>query len=372
MRAPTLQLLCDPNPMCYGATAALLSVLDYVKGHRVAMGTGVSGELLSRDPAVDEWLDVDVKDESDVADVVRRRHLDAVLVVSNTANLAMYAAVGVPVFFVDILYWLGPNKGPDRGKLLEAEFAQNFPGVRELTSAAGTEVQVIGPLVRAPRGSRPRAGTLAQLGGAASRWVVPGRNSSFPTMAAEWIHAALDSLPGPLHLALGGAAAAQLEQKRTAPRFSAGPLAQGDFLERLASSRLYLTTPGLGGVFEGLLAGTPTLFLPPQNASQVLQLAVYEEEGLVAPGLNLRELDPAFPRVPKALGERELTSEVLASLRRVEGKATTDRVASHLRRQLDELPMRAWARERFLAELGPPGGEQVARAIGRFWGERWM
>jgi hypothetical protein len=375
VKPPRMQLLCDPNPMCYGATGALLAVLDDVDACRLAMGSGVSAELLRHDPAVDEWLDVDVKSESQVARVLDSRHVDAALVVSNTANLHLYAARGVPVFFVDILYWLGSNKGPERSRLLEAEFVQAFPGVHARVARLGmeTEAEVIGPVVRAVRPVPPaeRKGTLVHLGGGASRWIVPGGNSRFASMARGWVEAALPDLPRPVHIALGKAAAVEAGPSEH-PDLTLGPLPQPSFHELLGRSELYITTPGLGGVFEGMLAGIPTLLLPPQNATQVLQLATYEQAGIVAPGVNLPTLDDTFPVEFRGAGEDALTAAVLRSLERIRTEEVNRQVIEHLRTQRGELPMRESARQSFMARLGPPGPATVARAIHRFWNERWM
>jgi hypothetical protein len=375
VRKPDLQLLCDPNPMCYGATGALLSVLDFVEAHRCAMGRGVTRELLSNDPAVDELLDIDVKESPTVERLVERRHFDAVLVVSNSANLKTYVTRGVPIFFVDILFWLGEGKGPDRSRLFEAEFAQAFPGVEERLrgSSGGGDITIIGPLIRESDGpTSARHGTMVHLGGARSRWIRPGENTRYPAMAAGWLRSLLPDLAPPVHLACGAEATTFIARELPTPGFEVGPLPQPEFLSRVARAELYITTPGLGGLFEALSRRTPTLLLPPQNATQVLQLAWYERLGLVRSGLNLPALDPAFPSDWVAMGEARLTETVLASLRRIDQPGTGSAVLDHLRTQLAELRLRREPRQRFMESLGPPGGRTVAAAITRFWDERWM
>lgn len=375
MNEPRLQLLCDPNPMCFGATGALLSILDFVEAHRCVMGRGVTRELLATDPAVDELLDIDVKDSPTVERLVEQRHFDAVLVVSNSANLETYATRGVPIFFVDILFWLGDGKGPSRSRLFEAEFAQAFPGVEERLSAPPDEmdISIIGPLIRetdAPTSAR--RGTVVHLGGARSRWIRPGENTRYPAMVAGWLQGLLPDLAPPIHLACGAEAAALIARESSTPGIEVGPLPQPEFLRRVSQAQLYITTPGLGGLFEALTRRTPTLLLPPQNATQVLQLARYERLELVRPGLNLPALDPAFPSDWEAMSEALLTDTVLTSLRRLDEPGTECVVLEHLRVQLAELPSRREARQRFLQSLGPPGGRRVAAAIARFWEERWM
>jgi UDP-N-acetylglucosamine:LPS N-acetylglucosamine transferase len=143
-------------------------------------------------------------------------------------------------------------------------------------------------------------------------------------------------------------------------------------LSRLGDVARYVTTPGLNSVFEGLYADVPMLFLPPQNATQVAQLRAYEAAGLVASGLNLSDLDPAFPEDVTGIPERELTELVLTTLPTLGRPELAHHVRDHLGRQLRELVARADARSAFREMLGPPGGQTIAKAISAWWEEQWM
>ncbi|MEC9400146.1 MAG: hypothetical protein VX475_21150, partial [Myxococcota bacterium] len=102
-RKPSRRLLCDSNPMCYGSSSALLSILEHVDAHVTALASGITLELLSTDPGVDEMLEVEVKSPEEVSRAIEGRSFDAVLVVSNQSNIEVYASRGIPIFFVDIL-----------------------------------------------------------------------------------------------------------------------------------------------------------------------------------------------------------------------------------------------------------------------------
>ena len=360
-----LRLLCDTNPMCYGSTGALLAILDHLDAEVTAIGRDVTLELLRPDPAVHRIVDVDTKDKDAVARAIRAGDYDAALVVSNQSNVALYAAWGLPFFFVDILYWFGRRKDQPVWVLTEQAFIQDFPGVEQRFGNSRTpgSPQLVGPLIRDVDTLRAFEGTLVHIGGARSRWIHPGRNSPFAAMTAKWLEALRTELPAPLLLACGEDAASAA--RSAAPHLDARPLAQPDFLHRLAGCERYLTTPGLNAVFEGLVSNRPMVFLPPQNATQVQQLTQYEQAGLVPPGLNLAALDPAFPTNP--LPEAELTTAVLGSLNRIaQSPQALDQVLDHLRNQLAS-PLTGGLN--MLTSL-PPGGYAVARHLASWWQDR--
>lgn len=365
------RVVCDANPMCFGSSSALLAIVDHLDAHTTALAHGVTAELLGVDPAVDEVLDVDVKDSRAVGEVLRERRFDAALVVSNQANVAAYAAAGLPVFFVDILYWYGARKNQTVWRLAYRTFVQAFPGVVERVAGGETPGRpvVVGPLVRRIPVGSARHGTLVNIGGARSRFVVPGQNSPYVELVCRWMEAMQQDLPaGPIDVACGVDAVRVARSVVTTERIAAATLAQPAFLARLGSAALYLTAPGLNAVFEGLLAGSEMVILPPQNATQVLQLAHYEAAGLVPPGLNLDALVPGF-EVPERVGdEAELTRDVLGALAVVaRSEAANQHITDHLRHQIRTSSQRTAARRDFLGSLGPLGGPAVAGEIAAWW-----
>ena len=370
---PTLHLLCDANPMCYGSSTALLAVLDHVQGSRTAVVHDVTAEVLAADPAVDAVIRANVKDPDEVRRAIDGRHFDAALVVSNRSCLNLYLELGLPVFFVDILLWFGVVVPHNIWTDAERAFVQSFPGVDARTASMHTPPMTVGPLIRGvPLRSRERSGTLVQIGGAASRWVRPGENSNYPRMVADWMDGWTEALR-PITFAAGRQAIRSIPDDHVI-RASCElvTLPHREVLNRLGEVARYVTTPGLNSVFEGLCADVPMLFLPPQNATQVAQLRAYEAAGLVAPGLNLSDLDPAFPGDVSGIPERELTELVLTALPTLARRDVARRILDHLGQQLCELDTRAEARSAFREFLGPPGGQTIAEAISAWWGEQWM
>lgn len=378
MKTPRLELLCDTNPMCYGSSTALLSILDPLRAgmgeglHVTSLVHGVTREVLCRDPLVDETIEVDVKVPERIRERLAPLHVDAVLVVSNQTNVGVYCDLGIPIFFVDILHWYGREKTGRVWQDAERTFVQNFPGVRERASEMEPRPALTGPLLRTAPPSTRRSGTLVGLGGGRSVWVIPGENSSYATLVSDWI-LALSELPGPITIAGGREAVASVPPDHPIRRrASLVTLPHEAYLQQLTQSELVVTAPGLNAVFEAIYSDTPMVLLPPQNASQVAQLARYEQVGLVPPGLNLPDLDPLYPAKWEQASEREQTGFVLDALRRLQAGEPGNPVVAALRRQLRNDDARRHAVQRFREFLGPPGGEAIADAVHSWWRSLWM
>jgi hypothetical protein len=368
-----MRLLCDANPMAYGSSSALLAILDHVDADVTALVRDVSGELLGADPAVTRTIAVDVKDPDAVARSIVTERFDAALVVSNLSNVEVYRRRGIPIFFVDLLYWYGADKAHPVWSLAERTYAQAFPGVRERIEhlPPGQRPTVVGPLIRdvPPRSDEPQ-GTLVNLGGVRSRFIEPGHAPMFLACVARILRELEPCLPpGPIVVAAGSDACAVLAPLLP-PRAHAVSLPQPAYLRALAGAALLLSAPGLNAIFEALHAGVPFVFLPPQNASQVLQLERYQAAGLVAPGLNLPDIVPALD-LPERIGdEGAYTDRVLDALRTVISSEERMRlVMLHIAAQIHDLGFRATARHGFWSSLGLPGGAIIADDIHRFWAE---
>ncbi|AKT38309.1 hypothetical protein [Chondromyces crocatus] len=369
-----LQLLCDANPMAYGSSSALLSILDHLDADATALVRDVSAELLGTDPAVRRTLAVDVKDPHAVAAAIADEPLDAALVVSNLTNVEVYLRRGLPVFFVDILYWYTARKDHLVWSAAERTYAQAFPGVKERlqTLPAASRPHLVGPLIRSlpPRSQAPR-GTVVNLGGVRSRFIHPDDAPMFLEGIGHLLREAEPLLPeGPV-LVAAGADACHVLERVLPPRAKAVCLPQHAYLQALADAALFLTAPGLNAIFEALALDLPLVFLPPQNATQVLQLARYEDAALVPPGLNLPALDPSLPLPHQIDDEGAYTHGVLDSLRRLTRSDGSLRVmAQHLLHQIHTVSARTDARLAFRTALGPKGGAQIADDIHRWWRQR--
>ncbi|EYF04943.1 hypothetical protein [Chondromyces apiculatus] len=368
-----LRLLCDANPMAYGSSSALLSILDHLDADATALVRDVTAEVLAVDGAVDRTLAVDVKDPAAVDRAIEGRHFDAALVVSNLSCVEVYRQRGIPIFFVDILYWYTARKDHPVWTHAARTYAQAFPGVRErIESLTSRPPAIVGPLIRTtPARSTVAQGTLVNLGGVRSRFIDPARAPMFIDCVAHILREVEPLLPpGPILVAAGEDACRTL-RSRLPPRATAACLPQADYLQALADAALFLSAPGLNAIFEALWRDIPLVFLPPQNATQVLQLARYEAGALVPPGINLPRLDPTLHLPAQIEDEEAYTRCVLDTLQRISRSTDAlNAMVHHVADQIHRAPERLEACRAWRASLGEPGGPTLAADIDRWWHER--
>lgn len=367
-----LRLLCDANPMAYGSSSALLAILDHTPGVHCALVGSLTAEILGRDPVVHEVLPTDVKDTRAVAAVLDARTFDAVLVVANRNNLALYRERGLPVFFVDILFWYGADKRHAVWDFAVEAFAQEFPGVRERLVAMDLRrpPTVVGAIIRPPP-ARPRSGrTLVNLGGVRSLFISGAASLGYLSLVADLLAAVADHLPpGPVTIACGMDAAERL-RGRLPGRFEAVAMPSAQYLDAVGGAELLVTAPGINAVCEGLAASRPIVFLPPQNVSQVFQLAHYEDAGMVERGANLREIVPTTRFAESVTDEGAYTTQVVEVLQDIQRDDALKRtVAAHLAGQIvragDTETTRA--RRRFWERFGGHGASDIGASIRRWW-----
>lgn len=367
-----LRLLCDANPMAYGSSSAMLAILDHTPGVHCALVGSLTSEVLGRDPAVHEVIAADVKATRSVAAVLDARAFDAALVVANRNNLELYRARGLPVFFVDVLFWYGASKAHAVWDFAVEAFVQEFPGVRErlVSMNMPRPPTVVGAIIRPPP-TRPRSGrTLINLGGVRSLFISGAASQGYLSLVAELLAAVADDLPpGPVTIACGMDAAERL-RGRLPERFEPVAMPSARYLDALAGAELLVTAPGVNAVFEGLAASRAIAFLPPQNVSQMFQLAHYEDAGMVPRGINLREVVPAARFGASVVDEGAYTAQVVEVLGAIQRDDALKRsVAAHLREQLvrahDVETSRA--RHAFWERLGGHGASDIGGSIRRWW-----
>jgi hypothetical protein len=368
----TLRLLCDANPMAYGSSSALLAILDHTPGVHCALVGSLTAEILGRDPVVHEVLPVDVKDSRAVAAVLDARRFDAVLVVANRNNLALYRERGLPVFFVDILFWYGADKRHPVWDFAVEAFVQEFPGVRERLVAMELRrpPTVVGAIIRPPPARPPSGRTLVNLGGVRSLFISGAASRGYLALVADLLAAVSDDLPpGPVTIACGMDAAERL-RGLLPDRFEATAMPSAQYLEAVGGAELLVTAPGINAVCEGLAASRSIVFLPPQNVSQVFQLAHYEDAGMVARGANLPEIVPAARFAGSVTDEGAYTAQVVEVLQGIQQDEAIKRaVAAHLAGQIARVgdAETSRARRRFWGRFGGHGASDIGSSMRRWW-----
>ena len=358
-----MNILFDPNPYCFGSTSTMRAIV-------AALPAGTSVRVLATGHVRDLCSDLDTieHDVRDPSALKSRTDLlawaDVYVAISNNTNVEVVHAAGIPLVFIDVLYWMKRGATPAM-HLASAYLIENYPGVDErLASLPVPGAKRIGPIIHTvARAERAREPALVNIGGAASPDLRPGRNTNYPSRVVEMAeriraHRAWERLD----VAMGRAAAASVT-----PAGATRPvtLAQHEYLRRLGQAEVLLTAPGLNAPLEAFRAGVPVAWLPPQNLTQVFHLRAYVEAGLAPSTLLLEEIVPGFtvdPRIPEAEGTRR----VVAALASLDERAWDDirsRVEADLDAALTDPTGRVQRARAWFEALGGDGAREAVQAI---------
>jgi hypothetical protein len=380
---PQPHIVCDPNPFCYGSISALRAIAAELPEARLTVLASGPVQDQVDTPLFQRVIPCDVKDPLEWARVVPQfGPTDLYLAVSNNTNVPAVLELGLPLLFVDILFWMKRGVTPAmrraRGYAIE-----RFPGVDEALARVGSPAagaSLVGPLVAPERPRQLRESSLqllVNLGGASSPDLEPGRNTDYPWLMVQLAGRVVRRLglePSRVLVAMGSEAVASVLCKGEPP-IPICTLDQDAYLAALASAERFLTAPGLNAPFEAFRFGVPTSFLPPQNLTQVCQLVHFQRADLAPPGSNLSELLPELPIDPRPL-ETQGTAQVLEALRALQARPDLQRhierqVIAQLARSPEDNRQQTQRQRDFLAGLGEPGGPAVAELARRCLWDDW-
>ncbi len=361
-------ILLDAAPFCYGPISTLCAILDHLPRPDLRLkllASGTSAEFARGYHAGLEIVDCDTEDPEDL-EAHRELFLASNLFVSNTNPVSARYAVGLGcrTVYVDTLVWMWDEIDPQVAAS-ELYVAQDFEGIDENFERLGAEIEsfeVVGPLIASSaEGSRaPGNDCLISFGGIESSLTVAGETNRYPWVVTRLLCRAFERLPAfDRYLFAGrGRVMESLARDHGGPRREFRFVPHHELLERLASCRLCLLSPGLTGAYEALAAGARSYLLPPQNYSQQLQSTIFLEQAQWPfQGMHWGQIYRGF-EMPAHLPEEQAVAEVNRLILRFESDAEAqERWLEHLVDavgRLDDWPTGSGS---------PAGSEAVARMI---------
>jgi spore coat polysaccharide biosynthesis predicted glycosyltransferase SpsG len=292
------KILCESNPMCYGSSTVLLSIMEQLSNRTICLAYGVAKEILSKSSS--ELIEVNNKSSDDVKNAIENIDFDIVLVVSNTSNLQLYKSLNKKIVFVHIHYFF-PNAHLNILDDVDCLFVQNFWNLQQSSKnviKVGVLIKQINSIER-----NKKEIILVNLGGGESRFIKPGVNSDYGLMMLNLLIHLKPFFSNKEIIVCGGTKIIDtILTKAKAHNIQALTLSNEDYLNLLNKAELLISAPGLNAIFEAIYRDIPILFLPPQNISQVYQLNEYENAGLCKKGLNLT--------IPNCFVSEEIQTEI--------------------------------------------------------------
>lgn len=299
-------LVFQAAPFCFGPISTTLSVIDGLVDtqHRfIVIDEGPTGDLTKRSDLPIQRVHLSTSRPFDAT--LRELIESADLVVSNTdpGFAAECMALGAQVAVIDTLFWMWDSLP---ASLLDAPvfIAQAFDGNLDQFERLGRPQHYVevGPLVNAQ--PSPLIQTerekiiLVSLGGCDCFLFDPAQDP-YPGLVLKALEQALDQVQlrdYRVMLCCGERASCTLSP--TNSMIEIRTLSKEEYIHALRRARAVILSPGLTGSMEAFEAQTPVFFLPPQNYSQVLQLASFRNANTAPNSFAWGDAFPDFSLTP--------------------------------------------------------------------------
>ncbi|HET8683395.1 MAG TPA: hydroxymethylcytosylglucuronate/cytosylglucuronate synthase [Micromonosporaceae bacterium] len=262
----------------WGSAGKLRAVLRACRALRddlrvVVLGTRLGRPVLA-DQAVEAWYEHWPRERRTLGALLDRHGVAAGLVVLDPAAAEALEEAGCRTVFLDSLpyLWTAADALPFNVTAYCAQYCPQLPRpswdpLRRVARLHWVEGVMTGP----PAGPRDRSLAVLNLGGLHS----PANPDGNPTYLSLVLAPALAALARAgyrtVH-ACGNISAVDIPETARVPAVTiqVGPRPHAEFLALLARAGLLLTSPGLTTLLEASSQATPTVCLPPQNLSQIL------------------------------------------------------------------------------------------------------
>ncbi|WP_157879882.1 hydroxymethylcytosylglucuronate/cytosylglucuronate synthase [Streptomyces natalensis] len=338
----------------------------------IGVGTVLGRSLLAQLP-VDTWYDQWPSTTGELRNLLRRHGVTAALVVLDSEFAAALLAAGCPTVFVDSLpyLWTGNDTIPHDATRYCAQLCESLPRtcwepLRRIERLTWTEA-----ILSAPPPTR-RAGTpglaVLNFGGLHSPFG-EGSAHAYPRLVAEPAVRALSDAGFHTVEICGNVDTAMLPEQDTTPgvAVNAGPRSHEEFLDLLDRAQLLVTSPGLTTLLEAGQRRLPTVCLPPQNVSQILngnRFAAAVDAACRVPWPS-EVLDPRQVDAVRAQGEHAALTVVYGAIERA-ARQTHSWVRQRLHRDITTAiehsrGVRDWGG--LLGRTGGRGAHQVVQRL---------
>jgi hydroxymethylcytosylglucuronate/cytosylglucuronate synthase len=339
----------------WGSIGKMRLILDKLGDVAIAVDPGASNRELT-----EEMLDG------------RHRLVDAslhaptlALVVNEPAAAEDISARGVPVVYVDSLpyLWRQPHEVPSSAAVY---CVQRYPGASlhpENPLSSRADLTWVDAIVPPLRGRRNASGTVVNVGGLHSHMSGSASDAyvrlvlvpavELLTQQGHDVSAVCGNISAPVRAAV----------ERFLPGVPVGRQTPYDFEATLRTAAFLVTSPGSTTILQAAALGLPTMLLPPQNLSQVLNVetfASHDTHSVAWPAavLHRDEVERLRPQ-----GEDVVLGYLYGRIVAAAESATlADRVRQSLTAAVKQLASTQPPGDG-LREIGTNGAAQVARVV---------
>lgn len=321
------RIVATAENFAFGPAGKLITVAERLsrQGHRLTfVGYGTAFQLARRSGFWEDVVEQDTDGENFSRYCERSlRDFDLLLSCVDRSSAQEGTRLGIPVVWLDPLSWWW-DELPDWVSALDLRITQRSIGSEPACHDAQHRSNhvAVGPIVESVHRLYAAHSTTDLLvnfgGGEAAGWYELGKDSNYALVVVEALHSHVDMTRFSSVTITGGERfVSECKRRWHDSPYSFECLGHQEFLERLSSSCAFLTVPGLEAPLEAWSADIPTIFLPPSNSSQYVQLDEYRRLGIAAASIHLRDHLPGLDLMRLPLRDR--STRFLEQLSRLEG-----------------------------------------------------
>jgi len=367
------KLVLAAENFAFGPIGKLLDVADLLKEQThelVFAGFGTSLELARNFPfnKIHE-IDTDNPNSNSALESVISQ-ADMLISSMDIQSILVAKKLGKLTTWIDCLFWFWdsiPDQVLDvdlfiRERLIEdSENEKKFgPRIKNLLS--------VGPIIGRIENTIKKHQALISYGGAeAPYWYKAGRDTNYPFIMTNILQKNIDwTLFDRIIVATNERVAKELTDRFKNTPFEFACLPHDTFIKELSQSEIILITPGLVTAELSFASKTPTIFLPPSNNSQYLQLDEFRKYGLAPASVHLSDFMTKLDL--RGMPLRDSTKEVLKQLSEFEqSQLIQTQVGTSINNLM--LTRKKWSDEfisnssKFLDSLGGNGTPATVKSI---------
>jgi len=364
-----VKLLVNAESFGFGPSAAIASFFPYLREHfdHIAyVGTGHSLDLQRTLEANGIYYDAvyDIsgpngqkKFEGIVAD-----H-DVFLTALDFERAATARKMGKPTIIYDPLTWYWPSIPPvvkDKDTLY---LAQDFHGVRDRIAKESEhfgETQIVSPIIPKTDQQRDPKYVLINLGGLKNPFWTDEQATDYAELIIETLKKVI---PPTEKIKI-------LTSKQIADKLShlgAMTFNRDKMIDLFPKVKYAVMTSGLGNIYDVAGYDIPTLFLPPSNDSQALQLQLMQRKDTIDAAIDWADIFSDKP-IDYSMSQQKIAQHITEAVQKIKTDPQArqrfeDRCAQAIAK-LEKLEHSAATK--LVDQFGSGGAEQVAQAVADF------
>lgn len=317
------KLVLTAENFAFGPIGKLLDVVDLLKeqGHELTfVGFGTSLQLAKHFPFKEiREIDTDNPESTPALEKIIGQ-ADMLISSMDIPSIVVAERLGKLTTWVDCLFWFWDSI-PESVLNVDLFIKERLMDDKINEKKYADKIKnlfTVGPIIgRMETGKRKKQVLISYGGGEAPYWYKSGRDTNYPFVMTNILLKSVDwSKFDKVIVATSERIAKELSKKFPNSPYEFKTLAHDRFLDELSHSEVILITPGLVTAELSFESGTPTIFLPPSNNSQYLQLDQFIEHDLALAHAHLSDFMPRLEL--KGVLLRDSTQMVLRQLKEFE------------------------------------------------------